>query len=524
MNFCDLIIKLISICMAIRGYAKDIHYSAQGNNMYGEHIFADVIEENPDNDILDEMKEVFFLGRNYSVPDSVLLTKESVKYYPPKSSDDNSNWLQLRNLIAKAMFIIEQSSPMLTIGEANLIGGIAQELQKNLGLLNLRLGFPLLEEEDLSDVFSIANNDRWITVKPHGDEEKGRHLKLEGDETPKEAMKRQWGVDLDKKKKDKEEKDKPSDGADKKQEKDKKASETKEKSEKLKKEIDELNKQYDERRKQEKKLEKERDNLYTQLVQERRNEPSTPDKYQKIYDEANEKTKYKEFYQKTRELSTAIYEKEKEYRKLVAKEYVTPEKIANVAQGPKMSQEKANGGSVNPKFSERGGYTINCQSCVVCYEARLRGYDVSTKPNTRGSKLDKLSRQLYAAWLDPETGEYPKTILPENPVKNYKQYYEFLKEKLKEGERYNMGFAWKGRSRSGHVVTMYKENGEVVLYDPQNGKKYKNKELADGYLSRIKFAGSTYGISYNSVPQLYRVDNLAFNPEYVNDIMEAANG
>ncbi|MBQ3311678.1 hypothetical protein IJG72_06335 [bacterium] len=45
-----------------------------------------------------------------------------------------------------------------------------------------------------------TNNDKWITVKPHGEEEKGRHLKLEGDETPKEAMKRQWGVDVDKKK------------------------------------------------------------------------------------------------------------------------------------------------------------------------------------------------------------------------------------------------------------------------------------------------------------------------------------
>lgn len=171
MNFNDMMIKLIAIFMAIRGYAKDIHYSVSGKTMYGEHIFADVIEENPDNDILDEMKEVFFLGRNYSVPDSVLLTKESVKYYPPKSSDDDSNWLQLRNLIAKAMFIIEQSSPMLTIGEANLIGGIAQELQKNIGLINLRLGFPLLEEEDLGD---IANNFSEFKESEHPRDEFGK--------------------------------------------------------------------------------------------------------------------------------------------------------------------------------------------------------------------------------------------------------------------------------------------------------------------------------------------------------------
>lgn len=44
----------------------------------------------------------------------------------------------------------------------------------------------------------ISKNDRWITIKRnHEDkEEKGRHLLLEDGETPAEAMKRQWGVDL----------------------------------------------------------------------------------------------------------------------------------------------------------------------------------------------------------------------------------------------------------------------------------------------------------------------------------------
>lgn len=47
----------------------------------------------------------------------------------------------------------------------------------------------------------IVNNDKWITVKPNGEENKGRHLLLEGNETPKEAMERQWGIDFDKKEK-----------------------------------------------------------------------------------------------------------------------------------------------------------------------------------------------------------------------------------------------------------------------------------------------------------------------------------
>ena len=43
---------------------------------------------------------------------------------------------------------------------------------------------------------SIAEDEKWITVKPNGEEEKGRHLLLNDGETPKDAMKRQWGVVL----------------------------------------------------------------------------------------------------------------------------------------------------------------------------------------------------------------------------------------------------------------------------------------------------------------------------------------
>lgn len=52
---------------------------------------------------------------------------------------------------------------------------------------------------------SKVNNEKWITIKPHGQDAKGRHLMLQDGETPKEAMKRQWGVDVDKKNNGKEE-------------------------------------------------------------------------------------------------------------------------------------------------------------------------------------------------------------------------------------------------------------------------------------------------------------------------------
>lgn len=57
--------------------------------------------------------------------------------------------------------------------------------------------------EKIAETGLVAANERWITVKPHGEEsEDYRRLKLEDGESPKEAMQRQWGVDLDKKKKE----------------------------------------------------------------------------------------------------------------------------------------------------------------------------------------------------------------------------------------------------------------------------------------------------------------------------------
>jgi hypothetical protein len=55
---------------------------------------------------------------------------------------------------------------------------------------------------DFSKTIKIGNEQKWITIKPNGENGKGRHLPLKDGESPKEAMKRQWGIDLDKKKKE----------------------------------------------------------------------------------------------------------------------------------------------------------------------------------------------------------------------------------------------------------------------------------------------------------------------------------
>ena len=41
-----------------------------------------------------------------------------------------------------------------------------------------------------------VNNDKWVTIKPNGKEHKGRHLLIKDGENVYDAMRRQWGVDV----------------------------------------------------------------------------------------------------------------------------------------------------------------------------------------------------------------------------------------------------------------------------------------------------------------------------------------
>lgn len=202
-------------------------------------------------------------------------------------------------------------------------------------------------------------------------------------------------------------------------------------------------------------------------------------------------------------------------------EYPDPDTIAGVKPGEPMTREEADQMKANPNYFKMGGYTTNCQSCVVAYEARRRGYDVITQPNTPGSALDRLSRASHEAWIDPKTGKTPERPTPNKSVNTPKQCRNMLENTIQPGERYTFGHSWKGRSRSGHIICADKDSdGNLRLFDPQNGKTMVGKDI-DDYLSRVKYTTTVYGMKINCSPRLLRVDNLSINPAYANDIMSS---
>lgn len=197
-----------------------------------------------------------------------------------------------------------------------------------------------------------------------------------------------------------------------------------------------------------------------------------------------------------------------------------PDSLGGAERGEPMTRKHANSNHPNPNYFLEPGYRTNCQSCVVAFEARLRGYDVQTKPMKRGSMLDQLAHDTRLAWKDPKTGQKPEFI-KDSTVTTPKKCRDWLEKTIQPGQRYTLQNSWKGRSRSGHIISADKdESGALRLYDPQSGKTYKGSDI-DGYLGRCKYTATVLGTKINVSPKLTRVDNMIINTSVADHIMEA---
>lgn len=209
----------------------------------------------------------------------------------------------------------------------------------------------------------------------------------------------------------------------------------------------------------------------------------------------------------------------------VVGEYSIKPRINGTKQGAKMSFLQADSGNVNPKYGTDIGYEKNCQSCVVTFEARLRGYNVRVLPNTKGSVLETLSRNCNWAWIDPETGKPPEYIY-DSSLSTADEYLKFVKDTVIQGNRYTIQFAWKGRGNCGHIVNLDRtDEGKLRIKDNQRGVEERSEWVGDDevleYLSKMKYYDYTVlGKEYSCVPKLLRIDNMDFNPDVVDYIME----
>ncbi len=137
--------KLIALLIAIKGYAKNIHYTVHGDAFYGKHLFADRIAGAGEDDdeiidgYIDLLKEVCILGHGFDTLSTEEYYNNSLELFPETSNDDDQlNFANMLTLLVQTLDFIENLKG-LSKGDENLIGAIAQDLQQNVGLLSLQV-------------------------------------------------------------------------------------------------------------------------------------------------------------------------------------------------------------------------------------------------------------------------------------------------------------------------------------------------------------------------------------------------
>jgi len=328
----------------------------------------------------------------------------------------------------------------------------------------------------LADIFegenglgeSVSNADHWITVHPNGKDEKGQPLLVKDGETNKDAIERKFGDKTNSKKADKQETLKQN----------------KEKIEKIKKDIEILR-------------DKTQDTNYT--IGER-------------------KGFQQEIQQKTSEIQE--YKKQNAYIEWEEKKKNWDGKIAGVEKGEPMDFQKADNMAPNPKYEKGTIYSDNCQTCVVAFELRQRGYDVEAR-GLDTPEAESIMTYTNTAWVDADTG-YAPNYIKDDSVKNNKDLYNWLNNTIEENKRYTLQWGWKGKKREGHIASIFKKDNTLILYDPQDGNTMVDKEILK-YAQRFKYEISIYRTKMPNPPKLLEVSSYDINFEKVNKILLKAS-
>ncbi len=183
-----------------------------------------------------------------------------------------------------------------------------------------------------------------------------------------------------------------------------------------------------------------------------------------------------------------------------------------------MSFEAANNHAVNPiytklstKNAELIGKTQNCQTCVVAYEMRRRGFNVEAslwKKTDQGSFKGFIAKHpgqafvLPGAKYDPKYGWGPRATVAQT-------INDVIEKKLSPG-RYHIHWEW-SKTPDAHVITFeIDKKGMIQFYDPQSGVRYSPEEFYNKYNGSIK---------ENSI-HYYRVDDLPFDTRVADIVIK----
>jgi hypothetical protein len=203
-------------------------------------------------------------------------------------------------------------------------------------------------------------------------------------------------------------------------------------------------------------------------------------------------------------------------KQAIAEHCIELEKALGITKGKPMSVEEADQQHANPNWGKSREYGINCQTCAPAYVLRLLGFDITAKPNTRGSQSEYLARQRsFEAWTNIDGSKPTPTLTYDWMIKKgYKQmtqkrYEEYFEESCKEVGVYILTIGWKGGG--GHATILQRfEDGTLKYIEPQ---VYSASTGAKRNIEELSSIGAAKPIITRGV---LRVDNKLFNTKFAS--------
>lgn len=199
-----------------------------------------------------------------------------------------------------------------------------------------------------------------------------------------------------------------------------------------------------------------------------------------------------------------------------------------IEHGKPMSIDRADRKHANPKFltlvdGSFRPYTSNCQTCVVAYELRKRGYDVEAKGVGVKSKsyINNFQREMAYDSTFSFADKNINLIRPNftgeiksNTNKGRRQFQVKIFDAIKEQGTYFLSFKNRGR-QTAHIVVLEHTANNFLLIDPQADKRIDLE--SDEFMQYLAEVDVTYRAN-----RLFRVNDLTFKPE-VFSVVEKAN-
>lgn len=187
--------------------------------------------------------------------------------------------------------------------------------------------------------------------------------------------------------------------------------------------------------------------------------------------------------------------------------YLQIERELGIKRGRPMTFEEADHRHPNPLYTTgRKAYHTNCQTSVVAYEMRLRGFDVEAMGKTKDSMLEELSKRPHYAWLrDGKNGIRHVSGDSFSAAKN--NLAVNVENSMVEQGRYNLYFTF-SKCQQGHIISVQRDaKGHLIFYDPQKGTLIR--DFWGEYLKGIK-------LDYIST---YRIDTCSPDVKMVSGVL-----